>query len=670
MITTSTKRRVDGSAADDRIKGTAESEEIYGGDGDDQIYGNGGKDTIYGGNGDDEIDTTQMTDASGKLVADNEGDAIDGGAGNDIIDSGGGDDILLGGLDNDVLSAGAGNDLLDGGSGLNFLFGEAGDDRYVISSWIDFVYDSSGNDSGTVMADWYKTSPTVEHWTWAPGVQRLPYWIDALVDARTPGTLAFLGAVQGHVIYYAFAQAPSGTFTDEDKNGFSPFTSGQMEYTRKMFSYIESVLDIKFVETTQVDARGTILFGNNKQANSAGYASSISMLQSAVVMLADDDPYVLNPARDGGESFLSVAMHEMGHALGLKHPFSHPDTDGDVEEGPYLPTVEDTVETTVMSYTGEPADASVYSPFDLAALLYLFGPGPGLNAGNTVYRLDERHWAMVGDGSGNDTLDASAQSSNVTLYLEPGYWSHVGPKAARIAMHGQVTIDFNTWIENALGGSGDDVLGGNALGNFLSGGAGNDWLAGSHGDDLLDGGTGIDHALYLGDRAGYTVTLGAGGWTVNDNKGQQGRDKLTGIERLVFDDHALALDVDGIAAKAYRLYAAAFDRVPDQAGLGYWIAQMDKGMSLVDVATGFTTNAEFTKLYGAGRSNAAFLDKLYRNVLHREPDQAGIDFWLKAMQAGYTEGQVLAQVSEGGENQAQVIGQIKDGITYLPFGLF
>jgi hypothetical protein len=53
-------------------------------------------------------------------------------------------------------------------------------------------------------------------------------------------------------------------------------------------------------------------------------------------------------------------------------------------------------------------------------------------------------------------------------------------------------------------------------------------------------------------------------------------------------------------------------------------------------------------------------------VLHREPDAAGLAWWLDNVHK-LTRPQVLETFSESPENQAQVIGTIQDGIQYTPW---
>lgn len=59
-------------------------------------------------------------------------------------------------------------------------------------------------------------------------------------------------------------------------------------------------------------------------------------------------------------------------------------------------------------------------------------------------------------------------------------------------MTGNVSIAQGVTVENAIGGSGNDLLIGNDANNVLKGGAGNDILYGGGGADTLWGGTGSD----------------------------------------------------------------------------------------------------------------------------------------------------------------------------------
>ncbi|MEH6437617.1 DUF4214 domain-containing protein [Massilia sp. DD77] len=279
-------------------------------------------------------------------------------------------------------------------------------------------------------------------------------------------------------------------------------------------------------------------------------------------------------------------------------------------------------------------------------------------------------------GAGNDRLTAEGNGSNL-LDGGPGNDELVGRNAGYIQLNGPYTL---------RGGEGDDYLSADK-GGILEGGEGNDMLVsrygnlrldGGNGNDVLQphenaqemliGGAGIDLALFDKSSADYTVSTNQSGFTVT-LKSSGNTDHLSSIERLQFSDLGIAFDLDGAAGQAYRIYRAAFDRTPDSGGLGYWLAALDKGSSLEAVARGFMGSKEFIDLYGSAPSNAEVVQRLYKNVLHRDPDPAGFAFWVKVLDEKRADPpQVLAQISESAENQQAVAEVIANGIWYTPYG--
>ena len=98
-----------------------------------------------------------------------------------------------------------------------------------------------------------------------------------------------------------------------------------------------------------------------------------------------------------------------------------------------------------------------------------------------------------------------------------------------------------------------------------------------------------------------------------------------------------------------RLYFAYFLRIPDYAGLQFWINYVRAGHGLNEVSDSFATSPEFISTYGS-LSNSQFVSLLYNNVLGRAADSAGLAFWTDQLDRGaMTRGQVMMGFSESAE---------------------
>ncbi|MFP5390692.1 MAG: DUF4214 domain-containing protein [Gammaproteobacteria bacterium] len=189
-----------------------------------------------------------------------------------------------------------------------------------------------------------------------------------------------------------------------------------------------------------------------------------------------------------------------------------------------------------------------------------------------------------------------------------------------------------------------------------------DKLTGTAGNNAIDGGAGIDTVSYEGVRANFKVVKSVHGFTVTGPN--SGTDSLVNVERIHFGDTEYALDIDGHAGQAYRMFAAALDRAPLAGGLGFWTYALDSGQTLEQIATQFINSAQFKTKYGANLSNSEFVTTLFQHVLHRAPKEAGLNFWTSALDQGVDRAHVLAQFSESAENKLQVIGKIENGIEF------
>ncbi len=493
----------------------------------------------------------------------------------------------------------------------------------------------------------------------------IPYWIDAMLptaanqDAASlrADYLSFLGA--GHTFQVSFPN----TNTDAGLANYNPrpMTAAEQGYTLHALDYVSTQFDLHFVAGSESGSNSLSLMGRETTTTSsltptggaAYYPRADDGGSNAVISFLQPDSR--NPAVP-----TFTLMHELGHALGLKHPFES--TDGNnilpsSEQGASLSreAYYDSNNGSVPPYT--------YGVFDMAALDFIYGPAPGLRSADDTYVLNAGATNFIRDGGGGDTVSAGGLDSPLTLHLDPGWWDYLGAqRGALITSPGQVTINYGTTIENAIGGNGDDRLFGTAGANRLEGGSGNDMLTGGGGDDILIGGQGIDIAVFSGKRADYTFTSQGRDMLIS---GSDGKDTLNEVEVLRFSGGDYLNGIGGNTGQLTRLYLATFGRAPDLGGLVFWNGQMEHGSSLASVAQGFTASAEFRAGPGASGNNAAFLSALYQNVLHRSADADGLEYWLGVMRLPTsTQADILIGFSESAEFQVAVVGKVDHGLQF------
>ena len=156
-------------------------------------------------------------------------------------------------------------------------------------------------------------------------------------------------------------------------------------------------------------------------------------------------------------------------------------------------------------------------------------------------------------------------------------------------------------------------------------------------------------------------------------KTDSGYDDITGLPLLTFTGEATSssfrdisaiVDIKGTfdqvtgmntdSGRMFRLYNASFKRLPDPDGLAYWIDNFSSGRNTIRVvASSFLGSAEFAERYGDNVSDSTYVNTLYKNVLGRDADTGGLNYWLGQLNSGAeTRYEVLLGFAESAENKA------------------
>ena len=348
-------------------------------------------------------------------------------------------------------------------------------------------------------------------------------------------------------------------YGSEPDTGFG-LNAQQVADFEEALATIEAVANIDFVRVVEdgtAENVGDIRIGFSDSAGGWGYAYYPGDFFASSGDIWVNPDYAEEDWGAGTYNFMAV-IHELGHTLGLDH--THEGGNGST----VLDDTRDHRVYSVMSY--EDYDKSQWYEFsesgysytapnivadtpmllDILALQEKYGANNDHAAGDDTYSFDPQapFFTAIWDTDGIDTIDVSNFATDSTISLLEGSYSNIGFETpdnffgvtADYDGTKALSIAYGTDIENAIGGSGDDLLVGNDLDNTLTGGEGDDTLDAGLGNDTVHGGLGDDTLIMNVDSGDVTVTASGEqivvAWTGNSVTS-------TGIENFQFIDSTL-----------------------------------------------------------------------------------------------------------------------------------
>lgn len=296
-----------------------------------------------------------------------------------------------------------------------------------------------------------------------------------------------------------------------------------------------------------------------------------------------------------------------------------------------------------------------------------------ISANNAFLVNDDVALSVFGDATISSEGDyfSGINASNINKYIHDNVdditiLNKIIPNSIRATPSSSLPTDMFTFtsidmpsdiVKTArIVGSADVKLKGNKLDNIIAVNSGN---------NTIDGGSGVDTIVVHGSSAQYQFSVQNGSAVIKDTIfSRDGTNILTNIEHIQFTDGTIAADlaVTPDNALIYRLYQAAFARMPDEGGLRYWVGKHDKGLSVNDMAPLFRGSQEFTQKYGSNLTNAQYVDQLYLNVLGRKGETGGVTYWNDVLDSGKaTKDTVLIGFAGSPENVSGTAAHIDHG---------
>jgi len=389
------------------------------------------------------------------------------------------------------------------------------------------------------------------------------------------------GSSKTTLSYSFLTQATVDPSASASEKAMTEMSADQKEAVRDAFAYLSSLINVTFTESTD-SGKADINFGMNVQGASAGYANPphASGAHPSYLFLASNQPS--NSNFDIGTYGWETLVHEIGHTMGLKHPFNGNAGGGGAPQ-PYLPTATNNHNFSIMSYTDasnvmdmnvtfnstagggysysysmSAVNPQTFMTYDIAALQFLYGQNTDEQSTTVTFDAAFKGLKTI-YAPVSGAIDASATTKNNIFDLRGGGYSTIGYSmqdklVSQLKSQGASDTLANSIAADLVKKNGSKFYSGlNTVGlaygshiNDVTGGSAKDQFYVNGVDDVsIDGGAGADDIVYLaGKLTDWTVKSGqvalaaAGGSLSGDTVLTNGTETVTlkNVEKYAFFD--------------------------------------------------------------------------------------------------------------------------------------